>query len=88
MVYLGFTVPARLLARLPVTRGASQRIPFRHATSWRGLVGDLYDRFAAPLERRYRPEELRRWFVDAELGDIQIVPHRGWLGYARKRMMP
>jgi SAM-dependent methyltransferase len=84
LVYLGFSVPARLLARMPITRPLSQHIPFRHARSPRGLVGDLYDRFAAPLESRYSEGEVRRWFTEAELEDLHIVARRGWVAYASK----
>ncbi len=84
-VFLGFTVPSRICSKIPPLRPLSQRIPFRHAVSLRGLVGDLYDRFAAPLEHRYSREQVRQWFVSEGFEEIHVVPHCGWLADGRKR---
>lgn len=85
LVMLGFSLPGRLFLRFRWTRPLGERIPFRHATSVRGLVGDLYDRFAALIEYRYRADTVRRWFQMSGLEDIEVIPHRGWLAFGRKR---
>lgn len=84
LVFAGFALPSRVLVRYPVTRPLGQRIPFRHAESPMSLAGDLYDRFAAPIERRYSRVEVAGWFERAGLQEIGVVSHRGWLGYGVK----
>lgn len=83
-VFLMFTIPARLLALWPVTYPLSQRIPFRHGRSSFGLTGDLYDRFAAPLERRYSRHDVEQWFISARLQQVAVVPQRGWIACGQK----
>ena len=84
VVFVGFTVPSRLLAAVPWTRPLARRVPFRHGRSFQGLVGDLFDRFAAPVEHRYRRWQIAAWFAEAGLVDVQVLPHRGWLAFGRK----
>lgn len=79
LFFLSMTLPYRILARWPGTRRCANRIPFRHGRSWFGLTGDLYDRFAAPLERRYGKEELQAWFSQAGFTSIRVEGHRGWV---------
>jgi SAM-dependent methyltransferase len=83
-VFAGFALSARALARFEATRTLSQRIPFRHATSPMSLTGDLYDRFAAPIECRYSRSEVERWFQQAGCSDVMVAPLRGWVGYGVK----
>lgn len=84
LVFVLLTMPAALLARWPLTSPLSRRIPFRHGRSLFGLSGDLYDRFSAPLERRYHRQDVERWFTGANLRDITIIFQRGWVAYGRK----
>jgi len=83
-VFLLLTVPAQILARFPLTRPWSRRIPYHHGTGPFSLTGDLYDRFSAPIEFRYNPTTLRRWFQEEGLSDIEIRPLRGWVAFGRK----
>ena len=87
IVFLALTVPARLLSRWRMTAALGQRIPFRHGRSLFGLTGDLFDRFSAPIEQRYRRERLEEWFAEARLRDVHILPHRGWLAFGLKASM-
>jgi ubiquinone/menaquinone biosynthesis C-methylase UbiE len=84
LVFATMTLPARGLAKFERTRGLSLRIPFRHGASPMSLTGDLYDRFAAPIERRYSQAEIERWFRQAGLLNILVKPLRGWVGYGVK----
>ena len=84
VVFVLFVLPYRLLSRFPATHTLSQRIPFRHATSPMSLAGDLYDRFAAPIECRYGRATVERWFEREGLTEVSVVAHRGWLAYGRR----
>lgn len=84
LAFLAFTVPHRALARARLTRPLSERVPFRHGTSLTSLAGDLYDRFAAPIEFRCSCAEVQRWFQDAGFHDIGVLRSRGWVGYGTR----
>lgn len=83
-IFLLLTVPAKIMARFPLTRPWSRRIPYHHGTGPFSLTGDLYDRFSAPIEFRYNPTTLRRWFQEAGLSAIEIRPLRGWVAFGKK----
>lgn len=84
LVFVGFTLPYRGLSKLRWTKSLSERIPFRHANGPSVLVEDLYDRFSAPLEKRYNRPELQQALQSAGLTDIHVVPLRGWVAYGYK----
>ncbi len=79
LVYLCFTVPFHVLRRLPGLRAAAQNIPFRHARGPWSLTGDLYDRFAAPIERRFNQQGAAQFFKDAGLLEVRTAKERGWM---------
>ena len=83
-IFLFLTVPARILSRIPWTRQWSRRIPYHHGTGPFSLTGDLYDRFSAPVEFRYNPVIIRRWFQEANLQQVGIAPLRGWVAYGTR----
>lgn len=84
LIFFGLTVPAHLLARATLTKPLSERIPYRHGVSPMSLAADLYDRFAAPIERRYSKAQVERWFSSVGLVGVHVVPLRGWVGYGTK----
>ncbi len=84
LIVLSCAWPAHLLAQVPAFSAVSRRIPFHHGTTPWSLVGDLFDRFAAPIEHRYNASELADWFTAAKLEAVQLLPHRGWLAIGRK----
>jgi SAM-dependent methyltransferase len=43
------------------------------------LYNDQFDRFSAPLEKRYDPDEVRELMTRAGLRDVEIRPCFGWL---------
>jgi len=83
IVYVCLTLPARLLARLGLT-AVSRRIPYHHGTGPFRLAGDLYDRFAAPIEKRYSRSQIERWLRRADLESVAVAPMRGWVATGRK----
>lgn len=84
LVFAGLTVPARVLGRWQATQGLSERIPYRQGRSPMDLTGDLYDRFAAPLEHRYDRATVEQWFRQAGLTQVATAPLRGWVGWGVK----
>ena len=56
LVFLSFTVPLKVLVRVPGCRTVAAGIPFHFGRGPFDLSGDLYDRFATPVEYRYSRE--------------------------------
>jgi ubiquinone/menaquinone biosynthesis C-methylase UbiE/uncharacterized protein YbaR (Trm112 family) len=78
-VYVLFTVPAALGRRVHVLAPLANSVPFRHGSGPFSLVGDLYDRFSAPVEFRYSRKSARAFFLDAGLERVTIADERGWM---------
>jgi SAM-dependent methyltransferase len=85
-----FLVPRRALRRSRwgdrLTRGwplvQYTDVPFRM------LVAEQFDRFGAPLEGRYRRNEVEGWLRGAGLDVVAILPGLGWRAIARKPSSP
>lgn len=89
VVYFLFGLPAAMLRR--TTRGGqiAERLPFNFVASPTGAVGDLYDRFSAPIEHRHSRREIDQWFRSAGLEDILITSMpdaRGWVATGRRHV--
>jgi SAM-dependent methyltransferase len=78
-VYALFTVPAALGRRVRVLAPLANSVPFRHGSGPFSLVGDLYDRFSAPVEFRYSRKSARQFFLDAGLERVTVADERGWM---------
>jgi SAM-dependent methyltransferase len=48
------------------------------------LYNDQFDRFSAPIEKRYDPDDIKRLLEAAGMRDVQIRPCFGWLADAIK----
>ncbi len=79
LVYLLFTVPFRLSQRVSFLKRRTSRMPFRHGSNPWDLAGDLYDRFATPIERRYSLSSAQALLREAGLREIRIANRRGWM---------
>lgn len=77
VVYVACTLPARRFRW-------AQRFPYRHNTHPWDLSGDLYDRFAAPIERRYSAKTAAVLVEQAGLTVVRIAQQRGWMVHALK----
>ncbi len=79
VVFSLFTVPHRILRLLPAARGLAEGFPFRQGTGPFSLVGDLYDRFSTPIERRYSREAALALLREAGLKGLHAERNRGWM---------
>jgi SAM-dependent methyltransferase len=78
-VFLVFTVPAVAFRRIAPLAPLAESLPFRHGTGPFSLVGDLYDRFSAPVEFRYSRQSSSALFSEAGLERVIAAPERGWM---------
>lgn len=78
-VFATFTIPSLLGRRVSIFAPITENLPFRHGTGPFSLVGDLYDRFSAPVEFRYSRQGSERFFSAAGLERIRVAFERGWM---------
>jgi SAM-dependent methyltransferase len=83
-MFLLFTLPYRALRSVGVCHPFVAAIPFRHATGPMSLPGDLFDRFAPPLERRYSRVAVEWLMRCAGLSEVALVRERGWMALGVK----
>jgi SAM-dependent methyltransferase/uncharacterized protein YbaR (Trm112 family) len=81
-----FVLPYRLMRRVGLLRSLAERMPLKTYAdySFAVCVNDQFDRFSAPLERRYEREEVERLLAGADLVDARVTAHHGWLGAGRR----
>jgi SAM-dependent methyltransferase/uncharacterized protein YbaR (Trm112 family) len=88
-LYAGVVAPYRLLSRFDATRPLAEKFPLRSYADYplRVIVNDQFDRFSAPIENRYRRDEVAGWLARAGLADTDIRPGYGWraIGTVNKR---
>ncbi len=77
VVYATCTVPSKRFSW-------ASRLPYSHGRHAWGLGGDLYDRFSAPIERRYSRASALELPQAAGLKVRRIVQRRGWMIWAEK----
>jgi len=83
---IGFVLPHRLGRRRPRMRRVTDALPLKIYADYpfAVLVNDQFDRFSAPLERRYTRDEVNGMLVRAGLEDIQVLPNAGWVADGRR----
>jgi hypothetical protein len=52
------------------------------------LVAEQFDRLVAPLEGRFRRDEVEKWVEAAQLELVAVLPGLGWRVIARKAQRP
>jgi hypothetical protein len=87
---LAFLAPRRALRRSSLGDRLTRRLPLVQYTDvpFRMLVAEQFDRFGAPLEGRYRRDEVEGWLRGAGLEVVAILPGLGWRAIARKPAAP
>lgn len=78
VIYVSCTLPSRHFAW-------AKRLPYHHAAApFGGMVGDIYDRLSAPIEKRYSSAGAAALATDAGLTVINVIQERGWMVRAVK----
>jgi SAM-dependent methyltransferase len=79
VLWLAVILPYRLLRALGV-RGMDTWPLFVYARyPFRVLYNDQFDRFSAPLEKRYDPEEVSALLESAGLREVRVESRFGWI---------
>ena len=80
LLWTGLILPYRGLRRLGV-RGV-ERLPLYQYTQYpfAVLYNDQFDRFSAPLEKRYTAGEVAALLEAAGLTEVRVWPRYGWMG--------
>ena len=83
--WLTFVLPYKMLAQIPATRRFARGMPLNQYARYPFgvMVNDQFDRFSAPLEKRYSAVEVRQWLESAGLSEVTVLPHWGWIGHGR-----
>ncbi|MBA3748224.1 MAG: hypothetical protein H0W96_12145, partial [Solirubrobacterales bacterium] len=83
---VGAVVPYRVLRRRPRGRRLASAMPLKTYADYPFdvLVNDQFDRFSAPLERRYTAGEVRDAMTSAGLSDVVVLPNHGWVADGRR----
>jgi len=84
--WLAFVLPYRWLSRFRPTRRFAETLPLTQYAQYPFpvLLNDQFDRFSAPLERRCSSGEVHTWLERAQLENVTVAPHWGWLCHGRK----
>jgi SAM-dependent methyltransferase len=72
-------LPYRALSRAGITQHRSWPLFVYTKYPFRVLYNDQFDRFSAPIEKRYDPDEVIALLRGAGLVDIQVRPAVGWI---------
>ena len=87
-VFILFSFPSKILRKFSITRSFAGKIPFNFVKGPFSLRGDLYDRFRAPVEYRYKRAEVFDMFKKCGFDNIKISKLRdiaGWVAWGYKK---
>ncbi len=88
LVYLIFSLPAKILKRFKITRNFAGKIPFNFGKGIFSLRGDLYDRFGAPIEYRFTKDGVIDILKESGFFKIKVTKLKdtaGWVAWGCKR---
>jgi SAM-dependent methyltransferase len=80
-------IPYRLLSSMGIRAHADWPLFVYTKYPFAILYNDQFDRFSAPLEKRYDAEEVKHLLEAAGLTDISVQPCFGWVGEGRKPLL-
>jgi hypothetical protein len=85
--WFSFVLPYRVLSRSRACPGWARALPLKAYADYpfTVLLNDQFDRFSAPVERRFSRAQVRQWLERAGLQNVTVMPFSGWLGHGRKR---
>jgi SAM-dependent methyltransferase/uncharacterized protein YbaR (Trm112 family) len=83
-LFLAVVLPYRLLSAIGVRRHAHWPLFVYTRYPFTILYNDQFDRFSAPLEKRYTAGEVEALLRGAGLNDVRVWPSFGWMGEATR----
>lgn len=86
-IFTLFTVPAKILGKFEATAVIAKNMPFNFGTTPFSLKDDLYDRFGAPIERRYSRKQVYDMFTRHGFLNVRITRLKdtaGWVAWGHK----
>lgn len=84
VLWLAVVLPYRALSASGVKAIESWPLFVYTQYPFRVLYNDQFDRFSAPIEKRYDPDEVRAVMHRAGLVDVTVRPCFGWIAEGRK----
>lgn len=86
LLWVGIVGPYRLLRTRRRTARLAAALPLKTYADYpfSVLVNDQFDRFSAPLERRFTADEVRAAMEAAGLEDVVVLPNHGWVADGRR----
>jgi hypothetical protein len=74
-------MPSKMLSKSGPGRRLTRYLPLQTYVNYPFgvLVNDQFDRFSAPLERRFTKTEVEAMMRRAGLVDIEVLPNYGWV---------
>ena len=84
VLFVAIVLPYRALSAMGVTRHASWPLFVYTKYPFRVLYNDQFDRFSAPIEKRYTADQARRLLEAAGLEHVRVIERFGWLVEGRK----
>ena len=86
VAYAACVLPYRTLRRFGPTRRLARGLPLKAYADYPfGVcVNDQYDRFSAPLERRFTAEDVEAMMRAAGLEKVRVLPNNGWVVTGRR----
>jgi SAM-dependent methyltransferase/GT2 family glycosyltransferase len=85
ILWLGVVVPYRAMRERSRLAGVAAALPLKAYADYpfAVLVNDQFDRFSAPLERRYTRFEVETMLEQTGLIDVTVLANNGWVGEGR-----
>jgi ubiquinone/menaquinone biosynthesis C-methylase UbiE len=90
LLWVAVVAPYRALRARPHTARLAAELPLKTYADYPFgvLVNDQFDRFSAPLERRFTAAEVRAAMEAAGLEDVVVLPNHGWVADGRRPTTP
>ncbi len=81
-----FLWPRRLLRRWPWGDRLTRALPLVHYADvpFRMVVSEQFDRLVAPIEGRFRRDEVECWLTDVGFQVVAVLPGLGWRAIGRR----
>jgi SAM-dependent methyltransferase len=85
-LFVVFVLPYRASRRLSALERVASGFPLKAYADYpfRVCVNDQFDRFSAPLERRFTADEVEEMLLDSEFHDVVVLANNGWMGSGRR----